>query len=653
MRLIPRFPFIAFDDKSGPSRPALDRVRNRHLAELLREETKAQKRILRAWRGAEKRILRDLARLLKTIQTAESLGVPLSPSIIHREARYQSFLHTVREELAGLGETTTDATTAAQEAMVNAGLRHAIGRMEAYVPDRSFIRLPKEAVSHLVGNLTDGSPLAELLYDLPGSASSEVQQILIDGLATARNPREIASALRKVSVDTPRQRALLISRTEINRVYRSSLLDCYRANDQVFSGWVWRSARDRRTCPVCLAMDGQRFKWDDPFGSHPACRCSPDPILRYLDDPAEEADTGEAWLRQQPETRQLQALGPTRLKAWREGRPLAEMVQVVPNDRWGPGRRMRTLRDLGLTQIRPIRAPAPVPPHRPSPKPRPKKAVRPKPSPAPSVWTRLSPDASYRAQQLFSAPVTVIASQADRNALKAVLGFDPNDDHLADLVGALGGSRIFVTRKGGSVSVSIGHSLVQTQQRTITRTAAGEVFIHNDALVLIDAARGGGVGPMMFQKQIDACSRSGLNWVETWGARLRGFPDGYRVWPNLGYNQDLPAEVVRKLPKKFSAAVTIQDLLAIPGGRDWWVKRGTDLKHLKFDLSPGSLSHQIMDAVMKKHDVKFSSRKPEDPGARGMRDEDYSLSAEEHSRVVKRWLKENEPEKFRKLFPKD
>ncbi len=175
MRLIPRFPFLAFDDKSGPSRPALDRTRHRHLADLLRSETKAQKRILKAWRGAEKRILRDLARLLKTIQTAESLGVPLSPSILHREARYQAFLHTVREELAGLGETTAGATAAAQEAMVNAGLRHAIERMEAYVPDRSFIRLPKEAVSHLVGNLTDGSPLAELLYDLPGSASSEPQ----------------------------------------------------------------------------------------------------------------------------------------------------------------------------------------------------------------------------------------------------------------------------------------------------------------------------------------------------------------------------------------------------------------------------------------------------------------------------------------------
>lgn len=348
MRLIPRFPFIVFDDKSGPNRAALDRARNRHLAELLREETKAQKRILKAWRGAEKRILADLARLLKTIETAESLGVPLSPSIIYREARYQAFLQTVREELAGLGETTTDATTAAQEAMVNAGLRHALERMEAYVPDRSFIRLPKEAVSHLVGNLADGSPLADLLATIPGNVEGQVEQILIDGLATARNPREIARALRKVIDKESRQRAIVISRTEINRVYRSSLIDSYRANDHVFSGWVWRSARDRRTCPVCLAMDGQRFKWDDPFGSHPACRCTPDPILRYLDDPAEEADTGEAWLRQQSEGRQLEALGPTRHKAWKEGKPLAEMVQIVPNDRWGPGRKMRTLQDLGL-----------------------------------------------------------------------------------------------------------------------------------------------------------------------------------------------------------------------------------------------------------------------------------------------------------------
>jgi SPP1 gp7 family putative phage head morphogenesis protein len=654
--LSPRFPFIRFDDDRGPNKSALDTTRRRHINELLRNESKAQKRILKAWKGAEKRILRDLARLLKSMEAAESLGIPLSPSFIYREARLQEFLTTVRQETAALGDVAVDATAAAQEAMGNAGLQHALQRLEAYLPDQSFIRLPKEAVNHLVGNLADGSPLSELLGTLPGAAVGQVEQVLIDGLATARNPREIVRAIRKVAVDTPRDRAVLISRTEINRAYRSSLIESYKANDHVCSGWVWRSARDRRTCPVCLAMDGQRFKWDDPFGSHPACRCTPDPVLKYLDDPISESDTGEAWLRRQPEDRQLQALGPTRHKAWREGRPLAEMVKVVPNDRWGPGRRMRPLNELGLTRLpRPPRQAPPAPPAPPVPRLRPKaKPKPPKPAPQPAgPYSRLSPDASYRAQQLFGAPVKVNATPAGRQALKDVLGFEPEDDQLADLVGALGGSTVTVTGFNTNiVEVRVSHSLINNQRRTIRRNAAGNVFIHNEELVLSPGARGAGIGPMTFQKQVDGAARSGIDWIETWGAKLRGFPDGYRVWPNLGYNQVLPPESVKKLPKKFSAAVTVQDLIALPGGREWWAKKGTNLRDLKFDLMPGSLSRQILDDVMKKHQVKFADRRRvEDPGVQGLRDGEVALSDAEHSATVKNWLKVNDPEKFKKLFP--
>lgn len=659
MRLIPRFPFIKFDDDREVNKAALDRTRRRHINELLRNEAKAQKRILKAWKGSEKRILRDLAKLLKSMQAAEALGIPLSPSFIYREERLQEFLRTVRAETAALGDVASDATEAAQEAMVNAGLQHALQRLEAYVPDRSFIRLPKEAVNHLVGNLADGSPLRELLETLPGTTVDKAEQVLIDGLARARNPREIATDLRKVSVDTPRQRAVLISRTEINRAYRSSLIESYKANDHVCSGWIWRSARDRRTCPVCLAMDGQRFKWDDPFGSHPACRCTPDPVLKYLDDPGSESDTGEAWLRNQPEDRQLQALGPTRLKAWQEGRPLAEMVKVVPNDRWGPGRRMRPLSELGLT-----RAPRPgpqapqappassVPRLRPRAKPKVPKPVQPPAQPA-GPYTRLSPNASIRAQQLFGAPVKVNVSPAGRQALKDVLGFEPEDDQLADLVGALGGSTVTITRFNTSiVEVRVSHTLIDNQRRTIHRNPAGKVFIHNEELVLSPGARGAGIGPMIFQKQVDGTARSGVDWIETWGAKLRGFPDGYRVWPNLGYNQVLPPESVKKLPKKFSAAVTVQDLLALPGGREWWAKKGTNLRDLKFDLKPGSLSRQILDDVMNKHQVKFADRRRvEDPGVKGMGDSEVALSDAEHSATVKNWLKVNDPEKFKKLFP--
>jgi SPP1 gp7 family putative phage head morphogenesis protein len=52
--------------------------------------------------------------------------------------------------------------------------------------------------------------------------------------------------------------------------------------------YIWRSARDARTCPRCMAREGLIFSWDSPPpGGHPGeapmCRCHAEPVVNYAE----------------------------------------------------------------------------------------------------------------------------------------------------------------------------------------------------------------------------------------------------------------------------------------------------------------------------------------------------------------------------------
>ncbi len=77
----------------------------------------------------------------------------------------------------------------------------------------------------------------------------------------------------------------MIARTEILRASNLGALAVYEENADILSGWEWTATKDERTCPICGAMDGKRFKFNDPqlqppSGSHPGCRCTIVPVLK-------------------------------------------------------------------------------------------------------------------------------------------------------------------------------------------------------------------------------------------------------------------------------------------------------------------------------------------------------------------------------------
>ena len=111
------------------------------------------------------------------------------------------------------------------------------------------------------------------------------------------------------------RRSVIIVRQSNYDTYRPVMTEMYRLNaDWAF--WEWRSSLDGRVCPACVALHGRIFPVSQAFRhAHIGCRCLP--MMRRTDRPS--GQTGEEWLRDQPEARQTAILGKRGAELFRQG----------------------------------------------------------------------------------------------------------------------------------------------------------------------------------------------------------------------------------------------------------------------------------------------------------------------------------------------
>lgn len=100
----------------------------------------------------------------------------------------------------------------------------------------------------------------------------------------------------------------------------------FQADRDVLNGWRWSCAKQARTCPLCLARDGQLFSVDTPFVEcHEGCRCCAIPETKSweelgfegIPDTRPKRETGEEWFHRQPESVQRQILGDVAFEDWK------------------------------------------------------------------------------------------------------------------------------------------------------------------------------------------------------------------------------------------------------------------------------------------------------------------------------------------------
>ena len=288
--------------------------------------------------------------LTAQIVAARSRGEVVTPSWLYEQQR----LATLQRQLVGewdryAGEAQQIITDLQQTAIATAR-REATQLTLAALADAGLAvtaelaQVPLGAFADLVGVLGDGSPLRSLLDALGTHAAQAVGDALLHAVAVGQNPRQTARQIRD-ALGGDLHRALRIARTEHMRAYRSASLRTYQANGDILRGWMWRASPSRKTCCVCLALDGSEHPLDEPFAAHVSCRCTPVPLLRNQSAPPHE--TGADWFARQDEATQRAMLGPGKFDLYRDGKlALADLVGTKDDARWGRSVYERSLGEL-------------------------------------------------------------------------------------------------------------------------------------------------------------------------------------------------------------------------------------------------------------------------------------------------------------------
>ena len=184
---------------------------------------------------------------------------------------------------------------------------------------------------------------------------------------------------------------------------------------------------------------------------------------------------------------------------------------------------------------------------------------------------------------------------------RKILGFDAGPQEYANLVGAQDGAKLSVTTVRG-----VGESWVRVEVEHPEYRAV-RMFSRDHRGILVDnheffAKRTGtGLGTKVFSEQVEYLAKLDVHRIDTEAVRIdHANPPwiGYKVWPKLGYDAELPQVYRDDLPASLAGAGRVSDLMKSQEGRDWWAENGHSMP-MRFDMRPGSLSRRVLDAYLK------------------------------------------------------
>lgn len=341
-----------------PPPSELERILSAFRRSLLNRERAAASAMVRVYGQAWEHVLRELNRLDAEYQQSKQRGETPTWSWIYQFNRMTAFRYQLERELNKFSQYASDAIRAEQlEAIKSAELyaeeltKLIVGQM----PEGARIavkwnRLPTSAIEQIVGATQAGSPLYRLLATLAGSSVQAAVDVLITGLLLGKGPRHTARLLRK-ALGTTLSQALRISRTETLRAFREASRQSFRQNQNVVEGWIWCSARDKRTCASCWAMHGTKHTLEETLDDHPNGRCTMIPLVKEWPI---EIESGAALFEKLSEAEQIKILGPAKWIAWRDGQLTFDADSVTGivgrafSDEWGSHRYERSLKQMGL-----------------------------------------------------------------------------------------------------------------------------------------------------------------------------------------------------------------------------------------------------------------------------------------------------------------
>lgn len=274
-------------------------------------------------------------------------GVRMSAGEIALLPRYKALVAQMAAELRkfqGLTGMLIDET--AQAALARAG-SDAKRLVAAAVPGitAQWDALSAGAVESLLGFLDPDGPLYARLAQLGPLTAEKAAGVMLDALATGRNPRAWAGQIRD-ALGIGLSDALRMTRTVQLYAYREATRANYAANPGAVSGWYWMAELDSETCLSCVAQHGSLHPVEETLNDHHNGRCAMLPAVVGAEPPL-AAGAGQAWFEDLSPNAQRAMMGAARFEAYQGGQFGFDALSATRTDEvYGPMRVEATLREL-------------------------------------------------------------------------------------------------------------------------------------------------------------------------------------------------------------------------------------------------------------------------------------------------------------------
>jgi SPP1 gp7 family putative phage head morphogenesis protein len=203
---------------------------------------------------------------------------------------------------------------------------------------------------------TDGQLLEPWVRDFSDREVKRVNNAIRNGWAQGKTNQELVRQIvgtkskryKDGILQTTRRNASSIVRTSVQHVSSAARQETWEANRDVIAKYQIIATLDKKTSPICRTLDGEVFE----FGKgpipplHPNCRTTTIPVLDPKFDflakgrtrsaeggPVSAKTTYYDWLKRENKATQVQILGPTRAKLFRDGGMTAERFSKLQFDR--------------------------------------------------------------------------------------------------------------------------------------------------------------------------------------------------------------------------------------------------------------------------------------------------------------------------------
>ena len=314
-----------------------------------------------------KRVLDDLVEqlgiLTSEIEAIKSRRESITETQLYTETRLRIFINKVITEIERFNRLAAGLIVTAQEQAITQAILDSKDLIKSLYGDygessefaASFLNFDRRAVRNLIGTFIQTDYVKQILDASTVEVAQAITNVFVRNLVLGLPPRDTADELEK-KFGIPALKATTTARTEILNAYRNGNLESYRLS-QTVKAWQWSATLDRRTCPVCIALDGREFPLETPFATHPQCRCSPLPVTRTFEELGIEGleepikpdfgPRGEEWLKRQSASIQKQILGVTKFDMYKSGRlKLNDLVETRTHPVYGQVREERTIKRL-------------------------------------------------------------------------------------------------------------------------------------------------------------------------------------------------------------------------------------------------------------------------------------------------------------------